>query len=177
VAVLDFIPEHHGTSVISYFYNKAVTSADDRSEVRMDDYRYPGPKPHNRETAIVMIADTVEATARAHDDPTPSRLESIVRDTVNDKFAHGQLDDSGLTLKDLRKVAASFIPILIGAFHQRVSYPETKEERFKELEREQAQRVREGREKGARKNDVGKDAARRPRAAEEATAARRGDGG
>jgi len=122
-AIIDFVPEHHGTSVISYFYNKAAAS-DSRNEVRMDDYRYPGPKPHSRETAIVMIADTVEAASRSLDDPTSLRLEKMVQKAIRDKFTSGQLDNSGLTLDDLRRIGQAFLPILMGAFHQRISYPE-----------------------------------------------------
>ncbi len=138
-AIIDFIPEHHGTSVISYFYNKAV-SATSLGEVRMDDYRYPGPKPHSRETAIVMIADTVVAASRSLDDPTPLKLGQMVQKSIRDKFLNGQLDNSGLTLDDLRRIGEAFSPILNGAFHQRVAYPETEEQRMKEPSRAPSKR-------------------------------------
>jgi putative nucleotidyltransferase with HDIG domain len=145
--IIDFIPEHHGTSVISFFYNKAVTS-EKHGEVRMDDYRYPGPKPRRRETAIVMIADTVEAASRSLDDPTPLRLEQMVQRTIREKFANGQLDQSDLTLDDLRRIGQAFLPILIGAFHVRIKYPETDEETIKEMEKVQAKKARNGRDEG-----------------------------
>ena len=140
-AIIDFIPEHHGTSVISYFYNKAVES-DERGPVRMDDYRYPGPKPQSRETAIVMIADTVEASSRTLGDPSPARLEQLIKKSVNDKFANGQLENSKLTLADLRQIGDAFLPILIGAFHQRVEYAETAEHHFQKKEKDRIHRDR-----------------------------------
>lgn len=143
-AIVNFIPEHHGTSVISYFYNKAKSS-ESRSEVRMDDYRYPGPKPRSRETAIVMIADTAEAASRSLEDPTPLRLEQLINKTIRDKFANGQLDQSNLTLDDLRRIGQAFIPILIGAYHARIEYPETDESQIKELEKARGKRSREER--------------------------------
>ncbi|MCE1165387.1 MAG: phosphohydrolase, partial [Bacteroidetes bacterium] len=89
-------------------------------------YRYPGPKPQNKETAIVMLADTVEASTKAIEDPTPKKLEDKIDDIIKKRFIEGELDDCDLTLKDLTSIKKSFLKILIGIYHQRIKYPEEK---------------------------------------------------
>ena len=130
--VLDFIPQHHGTTLMSFFYDKALKLAevkhDPRYEVNESDYRYPGPKPQSKETGIVMLADAAEATARSMDDPTPHKLEAMIDSTIRNRFAEGQLDECELTLRDLTKIKEAFLKILIGIHHTRVKYPEQTQE-------------------------------------------------
>ncbi|MEE8110664.1 MAG: HDIG domain-containing metalloprotein, partial [bacterium] len=133
--LIEFIPQHHGTSLISYFYNKAkemeVTS---QQTVNEDDFRYPGPKPQSRETGILLLADAVEAATRALDDPTPARIQNIGRTIVARIFAEGQLDDCELTLRDLNLITRAFVQILMGIFHHRIVYPQVKQHGQLELE-------------------------------------------
>jgi putative nucleotidyltransferase with HDIG domain len=124
--IIDFIQQHHGTSVMTYFYNKALEQG--ASEETKDEFRYPGPKPGSRETAIVLLADAVEAASRTLEDPKPSRIKSLIRKIIMDKFESGELDQCPLTLKDLHAVEDSFLPILIGVFHPRIDYPEVGED-------------------------------------------------
>ncbi len=125
--IIDIIKEHHGTTVMSYFYKKALEQG--ASEEAKDEYRYPGPKPHSKEAAILMLADAVEAASRTLEDPKPSRIRGVVKKIIMDKFESGELDECDLTLKDLHAVEESFVPILIGVFHPRVDYPELVEEK------------------------------------------------
>ncbi len=118
-AVRDFIPEHQGTTLMSYFYHKAVEmdpGVDER------DYRYPGPKPQSKETAIVMLADSVEATSRSLSEPTPSRIKGVVKRIIDQRAADGQLDECNLTLQELALVRDAFVPVLVGLFHGRIQY-------------------------------------------------------
>ena len=119
--VLNFIEEHHGTMVQSYFYNKAVEQGMD--EVSANKFRYPGPKPQTRETGIAMLADAVEAASRTLDDPKPARINALIQRIINDRFESGELDECPLTLKDLSKIKDAFSQILIGSFHHRIKYP------------------------------------------------------
>ncbi len=121
-AVIDFIPEHHGTMVMEYFYHKALSS-DSNAPVKVDDFRYPGPKPHSKETAILMLADAVEAATRSLAKPTPSRIREITKQVIDKRMLSGELDESGLTLSDLAKIRDAFIPLLTGIHHSRIVYP------------------------------------------------------
>ncbi len=121
-AVIDFIPEHHGTMVMEYFYHKALNSETNTS-VKVDDFRYPGPKPHSRETAILMLADAAEAATRSLAKPTPSRIREITKQIIDKRMLSGELDESGLTLSDLARIRESFIPLLTGIHHSRIVYP------------------------------------------------------
>ena len=118
------IQQHHGTSLISYFYQKAKEKENPEMEsVNENDFRYPGPKPQTKEAGIVMLADSVEAASRALTDPTPSRIKSLVQRITNNIFLDGQLEECELTLKDLQKIQESFDRILTAIFHQRIDYP------------------------------------------------------
>ena len=129
--VLNFIEEHHGTMVMSYFYNKALEQ--DGDEVSIDKFRYPGPKPQIRETAIAMLADAVEAASRTLDDPKPARINSLIQRIINDRFQSGELNDCPITLRDLAAIKDAFAQVLIGAFHQRITYPrKTSQEEIEE---------------------------------------------
>lgn len=118
------IPEHHGTTLVSYLYRKAVQDAEDPSDVRETDFRYDGPIPQSRETAVVMLADTVEAAARTMEDHAPSRIEDLVNRLIEAKIEDGQLDDAPLTFKDIASIKRSFINTLTRMFHQRTRYPD-----------------------------------------------------
>lgn len=121
--IIDGILQHHGTTLINFFYNKALDMAEEGQEVAEEDFRYPGPKPQFREAALCMLADSIEAAARSLDEPTPARLQNIVRNVIQKKFLDGQLDECNLTLKDLTKVENAFVRILLGIYHQRIDYP------------------------------------------------------
>ncbi len=121
--IIDTIQQHHGTSLISYFYEKARQLRGEDA-VNIDDFRYPGPKPQSIETALVMLADVVEAASRTLDNPTPARIQGLVQTLINKIFSDGQLDDCELTLKDLHNIAKSFNKILNGIHHHRIEYQE-----------------------------------------------------
>lgn len=124
--LIDVIRQHHGTSLISYFYEKAKSLQDQsQSPVRIEDFRYPGPIPQTKEAGLVMLADAVEAASRTINDPTPARIKGMVQKIINNIFADGQLNDCELTLKDMHQIAKSFTHILTGIFHQRIEYPES----------------------------------------------------
>jgi len=125
-AVLNFIEEHHGTTVMTYFLNKAKEMG--LPLENDEEFRYPGPKPQSRETAILMLADATEAASRTLDNPTPARIRNLIQKLINDKFTSGELAQCGLTLKDLSDIREAFVSILIGVFHQRIVYPQKEEE-------------------------------------------------
>ncbi|MBE3578173.1 MAG: HDIG domain-containing protein [Limnochordales bacterium] len=122
-----FIQEHHGTTLIPYFYHKAAV-AEGVEAVSEEDFRYAGPRPQTKETAIVMLADAVEATVRSQPQINRARLEQTVRKLVRDRLDDGQLDESGLTLKDLEGIIQAFLRILNGMFHNRIQYPSATEQ-------------------------------------------------
>lgn len=124
--IADFIAQHHGTSLIYFFYQRALEKIKDEQLLKEEDFRYPGPKPQTKEAAIVLLADSVEASSRALSDPTPSRIRGLVQKIINNKFIDNQLDECDLTLKDLNKIAASFVRVLTAIFHTRLDYPEKK---------------------------------------------------
>ncbi|MEW6307548.1 MAG: HDIG domain-containing metalloprotein [Bacillota bacterium] len=119
--LVDIIGQHHGTTVVSYFYARAVE--DGKSKLAETDFRYEGPRPELREAAVVMLADSVEAASRALTRPTPGRLSSLVAKIVRDRLQDGQLDRSDLTLRDLDAITGAFVRVLGGIFHPRIEYP------------------------------------------------------
>lgn len=123
-ALMDFIQQHHGTGLVYYFYRRALENLEENQEIKEEIYRYPGPKPNTKETAIVLLADSVEAATRSLRDPAPAKIEEMVHKVINNKFIEGQLDECDLTLKDLEIISAVFIRILSGIYHSRVVYPE-----------------------------------------------------
>ena len=124
-AVVDMIPQHHGTSRVSFFYNKAVEQLDpEKGEVDENDYRYPGPKPQTREAGLMMLADGVEASTRSLQNITPGAVRAQVARIVNHCVADGQLDECPLTLKDLHTASETFIQSVLSYHHHRVEYPE-----------------------------------------------------
>lgn len=120
--VIDVMSQHHGTSVMKYFYHQATEGIPD---IRLEaQFRYPGPKPQSKEAAILMLADTVEAASRVLPNATPQRLAEFVQRVVQDKLSDGQLEESDLTLREMKTVETVFIHILSGTMHGRIRYPE-----------------------------------------------------
>ena len=123
-AIIDFITQHHGTSLVYYFYRRALESTEDSEGVAEEGFRYPGPKPQTKETAIVLLADSVEAACRSLEEPTAERISDMVHRVINNKFIDGQLDACDLTLRDLEKIAKTFIHMLGSFYHTRIDYPD-----------------------------------------------------
>ena len=121
--IIDIIRQHHGTRIIRYFYQKAVNLGE---KPRESDFCYPGPRPQTKEAAILMLADSVEASSRTLTDPTPARIRSHIDTIIKGIFSEGQLDESELTFKDLHFLSENFQRILTGIFHQRIVYPDDK---------------------------------------------------
>jgi putative nucleotidyltransferase with HDIG domain len=115
-----FVPEHHGTRLVTYFYRKASEADPDTNP---ESFRYPGPKPQSKETAIVMLADSTEAVVRASKDRSHERIDTLVDSVISERVSEGQLDDSDLTLRDLKTIANSFKATLRGIYHPRIEYP------------------------------------------------------
>ncbi|MCM8782769.1 MAG: phosphohydrolase, partial [Candidatus Omnitrophica bacterium] len=122
--IVDFIQQHHGTSLVYYFYLKALNNTHGSKGVEGEDFRYPGPKPKTKETAVVLLADSVEAASRTLSEPRAPKIADLVRRVINDKFKDGQLDECELTLKDLEKITEVFTRILTSMYHLRITYPQ-----------------------------------------------------
>ena len=122
--VARFIPEHHGTQLIGFFYEKAKEELEE--EPNPDEFRYPGPKPQSKETAIAMLADSVESATRALQDPSPDRVRELVKTVVNGKIRDGQLSEAPLTLREVHLIQEQFVKVVSGMFHHRLDYPATK---------------------------------------------------
>lgn len=122
--VIDIILEHHGNSIISYFYNEAKQKD---PNVNPEDFRYTGTPPTTRESAVVMLADTTEAACRTLENPTALRLEKFIQELFNAKLANGQLDCCTLTFRDLSKIKETFVQLLSGYYHNRIEYPNQKD--------------------------------------------------
>jgi putative nucleotidyltransferase with HDIG domain len=127
----DMIPQHHGTSMIDYFYDKARKEAEelghDPDSVDRALYQYPGPKPQTREAGLLMLADGIEAAARTLSEPTQDRIQGLVQKMLNKVFASGELNECDLTLQDLHVIAKCFTRVLTGIYHQRITYAEPSE--------------------------------------------------
>jgi putative nucleotidyltransferase with HDIG domain len=126
-SIVDFIQQHHGTTLVEYFYRQASESkkADPHgSEVDESSFRYPGPKPQTKEAGILMMADAVESASRVLVEPTPSRIESLVEDISRKRLLDGQFDECGLTLEEVRKICDSLVKSLTAVYHGRVKYPD-----------------------------------------------------
>lgn len=119
--IVDIAEQHHGTTLLKYFYHKAVESG---KEVNEDDFRYPGPKPQTKEAAIIGIADSVEAAVRSMNNPTPEQIEKIVHAIINDRIHDGQFSECDLTFKEIQTIAQTLCNTLNGIFHNRIEYPE-----------------------------------------------------
>ncbi len=133
--VTDIIQQHHGTSMIGFFYHKACEGCENEEEqanINPEDFRYESPKPKTKEAAIVMLADSVEAGVRSKQKLNPGKMEGFVRQVIKDKFEDGQLEECELTFRELDVIAQAFVKILSGVFHTRVEYPDNL---FKEMEK------------------------------------------
>lgn len=124
--IIDFIPMHHGTMIIKYFYDNAVELFGEEN-VNEEDYRYPGPKPNTRETALLMLADATESAVRSMDEPTPEKIENYINNLFDMRIKDGQLNESPLTFRDIYKIKESFLNILISQHHKRIKYPKQEE--------------------------------------------------
>ncbi len=122
--IIDIIPQHHGTRLISFFYQKAKKQVSTNlTEINEDEYRYPGPKPQTKEAAIFMISDAVEAAARTIEDPTPAKIKEMVKKISSNIVLDGQFDDCDLTFSDLEKIRSSLVKSLTAMHHHRIDYP------------------------------------------------------
>ncbi len=126
-AIIDFIEQHHGMSLVYYFYHKAL-EVNSQEEIKDEQFRYPGPKPQTKEVAIVSLADAVEAATRSLQEPTSARIKGLIREIMNNKFAAGELDECELTFKDLNKIADVFTRLGVSIHHARIEYPAEKRE-------------------------------------------------
>jgi putative nucleotidyltransferase with HDIG domain len=123
--VINIIAEHHGNSVISWFYNKA---AEQEVDVSSEDFTYPGPPPRTRESAVVMLADITEAAVRTLDKPSAGKIDKFVQQLFDNKIEHGQLAESELSFRELEIIKKAFVKVLAGYYHSRIEYPKQKEE-------------------------------------------------
>ncbi|KAB3533254.1 HD family phosphohydrolase [Alkaliphilus serpentinus] len=121
--IKDFITQHHGNTLVAYFYHKAKNANSDE-EIDENTFRYNGTKPLNKETAIVMLADSVEAAVRSLTSHTKEKIEAMIHKIFKDKLEDGQLEDCNLTLKELEKIKQAFLSVLLGIFHERIAYPD-----------------------------------------------------
>ena len=125
--IIDLIAQHHGTTLVEYFFDRAQQQADPNGgEVDESSFRYPGPKPQTKEAAVLMLADAVESASRTLVDPAPARIESLVREIAERRLHDGQFDESGLTLRELRTIERSMVMSLTSIYHGRIKYPEQK---------------------------------------------------
>jgi len=122
--ICDFIPQHHGTRIMTYFYRKAQDNCKGRhQELDEVDFRYPGPKPQTKEAAILMMADSIEAASRTLTDPSPAQIQGMIDRLMDSILADNQLDECDITLREIGLVKESFFKILTGFYHRRVDYP------------------------------------------------------
>lgn len=126
IEVIEFIPMHHGTTVITYFYEKAKSQFGEEN-IDINNYRYPGPKPQSKETALVMLADVCESAVRSIENPDSEKVENLIHNLINARLNDGQLDESPLTFADISKIKEAFVGILIGQHHRRIRYPKQEE--------------------------------------------------
>ncbi|MDR1238545.1 MAG: HDIG domain-containing protein [Treponema sp.] len=153
--VIDIIAEHHGNSVITWFYNKALKQeagdAAKRSPVNMEDFTYPGSPPRSRESAVVMLADVTEAAVRTLHKPTAAKMEKFIQTLIDAKVEHGQLAESELTFRDLETIKNAFVRVLAGYYHSRIEYPKLREAAAREANaREPAVKDTASRETGSK---------------------------
>jgi hypothetical protein len=153
-AVIDIIAEHHGNSVISYFYNEAKNIDDTLSP---EEFSYSGNPPTTRESAVVMLADTIEAACRTLKSPSVPRLEAFVTQLINGKIEHKQLDNCDLTFRDVTKIKEAFVQILAGYYHSRIEYPDQNEvEKTEESEKSEKKAEKSDKSDKAEKSEKGK---------------------
>lgn len=128
--IIDIIAQHHGDTAVMFFYHKAKQN-EENIEVKIEDFRYPGPKPQTKEAALVMLADSTEAAVRSIKEPNKKNIEEMIRSIIKGKLDDGQLDECDLTLKDLNTIANAFSSTVMGIFHERIEYPDLDMEKNK----------------------------------------------
>ncbi|GIM28069.1 hydrolase [Clostridium polyendosporum] len=121
--IQDIIEQHHGTTLVKYFYITAKNNSENPEEIKEEDFRYPGPIPESKEAGIIMLADSVEAAVRSLNEHTKGKIEEMVNNIIKDKLYSGQLDNCDLTLKDINKIRSCFLKTLNGIYHNRIEYP------------------------------------------------------
>ncbi|MDF2883499.1 MAG: phosphohydrolase [Clostridiaceae bacterium] len=124
--IIDVIEQHHGTTLVKYFYLTLKNSCENPDEINEEDFKYPGPIPTSREAAIIMLADSVEAAVRSINEPNQDKIQNMVNNIVKSRLDDGQLDNSDLTLMDINKIKKAFLKVFSGIYHQRIEYPEDK---------------------------------------------------
>ena len=124
--VTDMIAQHHGTTLVKYFYYTLKNNSENPDLIKEDDFRYPGPKPQTKEAAIIMMADSVEAAVKSIQEPTLDKIEAMVNNIIKDKLNSNQLNECDLTFKDLEVIKACFLKVLKGIYHHRIEYPTEK---------------------------------------------------
>lgn len=124
--IQDIIEQHHGTTLVKYFYYTLKNSSEKPEEIKEEDFRYPGPTPSSKEAGIIMLADSVEAAVRSISEPTKGKIEEMVNNIIKDKLYSDQLVNCDLTLKDLEVIRKCFLKVLTGIYHQRIEYPTEK---------------------------------------------------
>ena len=132
-ALVDFIEQHHGTTLVEYFYHaankKAEAEPERKSDVEESSFRYPGPKPQTREAGIMMLADCVESASRTLSEPTPARIKHLVHELTMKRLLDGQFDECSLCLSEIHQIEESLIKSLTSMYHGRITYPEQKEQK------------------------------------------------
>ena len=128
--IQDIVAEHHGTTLVKYFYYTAKNNSENPDEIKEENFRYPGPIPSSKESGIIMLADSVEAAVRSIKEPNEDKIKEMVNNIVNDKLSSGQLNNCNLTINDIEKIKKCFLTALNGIYHHRVEYPK---EKVKEL--------------------------------------------
>ncbi|MBZ9688172.1 HD family phosphohydrolase [Clostridium estertheticum] len=123
MAIQDVIQQHHGTTLVKYFYVTMKNSSETPDEIKEEDFRYQGPNPESREAAIIMLSDAVEAAVRSIPNPTKNKIEEMVNKIIKGRLNDGQLDNCDLTLKDLEKIRKAFLKVFSGIYHERIEYP------------------------------------------------------
>lgn len=127
--LIDVIEQHHGTTLVKYFYVTMKNNSENPDEVNPEDFSYKGPIPESKEAGIIMLADGVEASVRSINEPTKGKIEEMINNIIKDRLNQGQLDNCDLTLRDINKIRQAFMKILMGIYHQRIEYPEDKWEK------------------------------------------------
>jgi hypothetical protein len=124
--IRDIIEQHHGNSLVKYFYLLVKNSSDDATDINEEDFRYPGPNPVSKEAGVIMLADSTEAAVRSINEPTAEKIEAMVNCIIKDRLSEGQLDNCDLTLRDIEEIRKAFLKSLTGIYHQRIEYPTDK---------------------------------------------------
>ncbi|WP_294373080.1 HD family phosphohydrolase [uncultured Clostridium sp.] len=142
--IMDIIAEHHGTTLVKYFYYTMKNNSDNPDDVKAEDYTYPGPIPSSKEAGIIMLADSVEAAVRSIKEPNEEKIKEMINNIITDKLSCGQLNDCNLTIKDIEKIKKCFLTALNGIYHHRIEYPK---EKIKNLSKESNQSIKKNEEK------------------------------